>query len=67
MKKEEDKKLVLMQCRVNRETAERVDHICKRCGIASRYELMGYLLSCFNGSGQDKRHHGARPHLRRLR
>ena len=47
MKKEEDKKLVLMQCRVNRETAERVDHICKRCGIASRYELMGYLLSCF--------------------
>ena len=47
MKKEEDKKLILMQCRVTRDTADRVDRICKRCGIASRYELMGYLLSCF--------------------
>ena len=47
MKKEEDKKLILMQCRVTMDTAERVDMVCRRCGIASRYELMGYLLSCF--------------------
>lgn len=47
MKREEDKKLILMQCRVTEGLARRVDAIISRCGIGSRYELMGYLLSCF--------------------